>query len=303
MYKIYYDNNNFSLLVDGIFVKENFFSLKNNDCVLITLLPIFKQSLFLPVCAKVMINGGNLVLNIPFIKISENEFYLTPKFCPYIPYTSSGVDLQREFGEHTITVYTDTFTRLVIENQSFFINISLPEKPYKLQEAVLENAVLFYCLCKKHICIIAYDYNDYKILVDKDCDNYVFDEKGISLSVNLNDNQGRIYHAHLFFDGKDYQCDQESFEYTNKHKVNEFLLGYDYLQSLLAGDYDYCKSILTQNCDFNEQNLAKTLEKAQDLLIPTCKINSSKVYVLMENKNLCIDFLTKNGLIDKIIIN
>ena len=301
MYKIFYDNEQFAILLDGEQSSSGMLELEADKNYVLTLLPIYDKTLFLPISSNVKIKNNNLVCNIPHIKIDKTQFYLTPKFAPYIPPSNPHVDIQREFGEHTITVYTDNIPKLLIENASNFISVLLPEYPDKLQEAVLDNGVLFYCLCPHYLCIVLYDYNDYFVLVDKQCDSYEFDENGISLTVTLNDNQGRIYHCHLKFEDKQYICDNDYFEYKSPHTPHEKLVGYDFLQAILADDIDYAQKLLSPNCKNSFEDIQNMLEDMQNILIPKCPINKNCVYITLAEKMATCRFNIQNGLIESVI--
>ncbi len=300
MYKIFYDNNQFVILVDGEQNSSGVIELEVDKMYILTLLPIYDKTLFLPISSSAKYENGNLVCNIPNIKLDINQYYLIPKFAPYLPPSNPQVDMQREFGEHTITVYTDSVPKLLIENKSNFISVILPEYPDKMQEAVLDNGVLFYILCSHYLCVVFYDYDDYSVLIDKECESYEFDNTGISIKINLNDNQGRIYHCHLTFDEKEYIADSEKFEYSNYHTPHEKLLGYDFLQALIAEDYDYCDNLLSPKCSQSIEDLAKLLENADDIILPNCPLKDNCVYVISQDKTTKCHFSVSCGKIEKV---
>lgn len=302
MIKIYYDKDKFIVTVGGV---ENFngvIELPLEKPIPITLFPTFEKTLFIPITAWIFAKADNIICPIPHLKLSNNEFYLTPKFTPYIPPVPPSVDLQREFGEHMLTVYTDSLPRLLIENKYTFINVILPEKPTKLQEAVMDSGILFFCLCPNYLCVVFYDYNDYKLLIDKDCDNYAFDEKGVSFKLNLGDNQGRIYNAHLSFNGTEYICDSDSFEYENLHTPHEKLLGYDFLQAIMAEDTEYAKRLLLQGANIDMQNILTALDGIDEILLPKTFKITNDIYAFCEKGVKKCSFFTQNGFISAINI-
>ncbi len=300
MYKLFYDNSQFVILVDGEQNSNGMIELDSEKVYILTLLPIYDKTLFLPISSVCKIKNNRLVCNISHIKIDINQYYLIPKFAPYMPPSNPEVDMQREFGEHTITVYTDNVPKLLIENKSNFISVVIPEYPEKMQEAVLDNGVLFYILCPHYVCVIFYDYTDYSVLIDKECESYTFDNNGISFKINLNDNQGRIYNCALSFDGKEYVLNHENFEYTNFHTSHEKLLGYDFMQGLLAEDYEYCQNLLSPDCPQTMEDITKLFENFEDIILPTCPFKNSVVYAICGNRPLKCTFLTENGKITKI---
>lgn len=302
MYKIYYDNSQFSILVDGTQSTCGVLELDNEKSYVITLLPLMVTTLFLPISCNVKLKNGSLVCAIPYIKIDNNQFYLTPKFSPYIPFNVPHVDMQREFGEHTITVYTDSIPKLLIENATNFITVTLPEYPEKLQEAVLDKGVLFYCLCKKYLCVVFYDYNDYSVLIDKECDSYTFDENGVTLRIILNDNQGRVYISHLTFKDNEYICDNDYFEYKNPHTPHKNLICYDFMQGLIAEDDEYCKKLLAPSCTHSIEEIEAMFDKLENLIVPNCPIKINCVYAQINGKICTIKFVVKDGFIEKITI-
>ncbi len=301
MFKIYYDNEQFVILVDGMQNSSGIIELDSEKSYVLTLLPIYNKTLFLPISSTIRLKNSSLVCNIPYIKLDKNQFYLTPKFAPYIPPSVPHVDVQREFGEHIITVYTDNIPKLLIENKTNFITIVLPEYPEKLQEAVLDSGVLFYCLCKHYLCVVFYDYNDYSVLIDKECDNYEFDENGVTITINLHDNQGRKYISHLTFKDNEYFCDNDYFEYKTPHTPHEKLLGYDFMQAILAEDFEYCKKLLIPNL-FDESEIKQMFDGLDDLIIPNCPIKNNYVFALINGKIVSIKFITNHGFIEKIIM-
>ena len=115
MYKIFYDNSQFVILVDGTQNTSGMIELDAERNYILTLLPIYDKTLFLPISSTAKIVGGKLICNIPNVKLDINMYYLIPKFAPYIPPSNPQVEMQREFGEHTITVYTDNIPKLLIE--------------------------------------------------------------------------------------------------------------------------------------------------------------------------------------------
>lgn len=300
MFKIYFDNSQFVVLVDGKQISCGVIELQLGKSYILTLLPIFDKTLFLPISSTAECDNGNLVCNIPHIKIDQNQFYLIPKFAPHIPPSTPKVELQREFGEHTITVWTDGVPKLNIENSSNFIMVLLPEYPTKFQEAVLDSGVLFYCLCPHYLCVVFFDYNDYTLLVDKECDSYEFDESGITYEVNLKDNQGRKYTSHISFDGKEYVCDWDKFEYKCRHTPHERLIGYDFLQSLAVGDLDYCKLMMSPSCTQEIEHIATMFEDMQDIIIPACPTKKGCHYIAFSDKIRCCQISLQNGLITSI---
>lgn len=302
MYQIFYDNEQFVILVDGEQNSSGILELDDEKSYILTLLPIYDKTLFLPISSSVRLKNNSLVCTIPHIKLDKKQFFLTPKLAPYIPVTNSHIDMQREFGEHTITIYTDTVPKLLIENLKNFVTVVIPEYPEKLQEAVLDNGILFYCLCKHYICVVFFDYNDYIVLVDKECDSYVFDESGITITISLNDNQGRKYVSHLVFDNKEYICDKEYFEYNSPHIPHDKLLGYDFMQAILAEDYDYCKRLLAPNCTYDEEQLSQMFENLQDIIIPTIPVKNNCIFAYINNKVTSVQFFIQNSLIEKIIL-
>lgn len=302
MFKIYFDNSQFVILVDGKQISSGVVELQLDKCYIITLLPIFDKTLFLPISSAVECTDGCLQCNIPNIKIEHNQFYLIPKFMPHIPPSNPRVDMQREFGEHTITIWTDGVPKLNIENKNNFILVLLPEYPTKLQEAVLDNGVLFYCLCPHYLCVVFFDYNDYFLLVDKECDSYSFDESGITFEIDLKDNQGRKYTSHLSFDGKEYICDWDKFEYRFKHNPHEKLIGYDLLQALMADDIDYCRALLSPNCSQKIEDIISLFEDMQSIITPNCPIYKDCLYVVFSNKICCCHISLQDNLITSITI-
>lgn len=302
MIKIYYDKNKFVAMVGGAENFSGIIELPSEKAIPLTLFPTFEKTLFIPITAWILAKADSLVCPIPHIKLSNNEFYLTPKFTPYIPPISPSVDLQREFGEHMLTVYTDSLPRLLIENKYTFINVILPEKPEKLQEAVMDSGILFFCLCKTYLCVVFYDYTDYKLLIDKDCDSYSFDEQGITFKIKLNDNQGRIYTAHLSFNGSEYVCDSDSFEYENLHTPHEKLLGYDFLQAIIAEDTDYVKRLVLPNSNIDIEDVSKSLEGIEDILLAHAPKTDNEIYAFCEKGVKKCTFFTQNGFISGVNI-
>lgn len=297
MINIYYDKNKFMVMVDGVQNSSGKIEIASGKSVSLIIFPTFEKTLFIPISAWLHTKTDSINCSIPNIKLSNQDFYLTPKFTPYIPPAPPNVAMQREFGEHTITIYTDSLPKMLIENKSTFINVILPEMPDKLQEAVMENGILFYCLCKNYLCVVFYDYNDYKILIDKDCDSYSFDEEGINFSINLHDNQGRIYHAHLAFDGTEYTCDKDSFDYENLHTPHEKLLGFDFLQAIMAEDLDYISRLLAPNAKIDLEQTCTSLDGIEDFLVPSIPTFDSNVFVFCGKAVKKCTFFTQNGLI------
>lgn len=302
MYKIYYDNSQFVVMVDGEQNSDGKIELDTSKTYILTLLPIYDKTLFLPISSTARIKNSNLECSIPHIKIDSNQYYLIPKFAPYLPPHSPRVDMQREFGEHTITVYTDNVPKLLIENKSNFISVILPDFPKKMQEAVLDDGILFYCLCDKYLCVVFYDYNDYTVLIDKECESYTFDESGINFRIELNDNQGRVYSCHLTFDGKEYVPDSESFEYLTPHIPHKKLIGYDFLQAIMADDIEYAKKWLSPNCPKPVEEIAELFENCSDIIIPNCPITKNNIFVLSGGNIKKCHFSVSNGMIENIQI-
>lgn len=303
MFKIFFDSSQFVILVDGKQVSCGVTELSLDKSYVITLLPIFDKTLFLPISSVTECKEGKLLCNIPHIKIDDNQFYLTPKFAPHIPPCTPKVHLQREFGEHTITVWTDGVPKLNIENNNHFIVVVLPEFPTAMQEAVLDSGVLFYCLCPHYLCIVRFDYNDYILLVDKECDSYDIVEGGITLEVSLKDNQGRRYIAHLSYNGEEYVCDWDKFEYTRKHTPHPNLIGYDFLQALAADDLDYCKNLLSPTCVQDITQISNMFEDMKDIIIPNCKIKENCCYVSFNNCTRLAEITLQNNLIESIYLH
>lgn len=302
MYKIFYDNSQFVVMVDGDQNSDGKIELDNSKTYILTLLPIYDKTLFLPISSTAKINNNNLECSIPHIKIDTNQYYLIPKFAPYLPPHSPRVDMQREFGEHTITVYTDNVPKMLIENKSNFISVILPEFPKKMQEAVLDGGILFYCLCDKYLCVILYDYSDYSILIDKECDSYSFDENGINFTIALNDNQGRVYSCHLMFDGKEYVSDNEKFEYLTPHTPHKRLVGYDFLQAIIADDIDYARNKLSSNCPKTIEEIAESLQNCNDIIIPNCPISNDNIFIVLDGKIKKCHFSIRNDLVENLQI-
>ncbi len=300
MYKIYYDREQFSVLIDGVQNSSGILDLEREKSYILTLLPIYDKTLFVPISSVAKLNNNKLICSIPHIKLDKDQYYLMPKFAPYLPPHSPHVDIQREFGDHTITVYTDNLPKLLIENKSNFISVTLPCIPDKLQEAVLDNGVLFYCLAPNYLCVIFYDYNDYSVLIDKECESYTFDENGIEISVHLNDNQGRIYTSHLSFNEKEYICDKEQFDYSNYHTPNEKLVGYDFLQGLMAEDFNYCEKMLSSSCNTTLEDISKKLENMEELIIPNCPIKNNSIFIKTADDIVKCSFKIKSGMIEAI---
>lgn len=297
MYKIFYDNSQFVILVDGTQNTSGMIELDAERNYILTLLPIYDKTLFLPISSTAKIVGGKLICNIPNVKLDINMYYLIPKFAPYIPPSNPQVEMQREFGEHIITIYTDNIPKLLIENSSNFISVPIPEYPEKMQEAVLDSGVLFYILCPHYLCVVFYDYNDYSVLIDKECESYTFDDNGISFKISLADNQGRVYNCHLTFDGKEYTADNEYFDYTNKHHCHEKLIAYDFLQAILAEDYDYCKELLSPTCPQSIDDFMQMFEDLTDIIIPNCPINDNYMFlVFKDNVKKCTYSIKENKL-------
>lgn len=300
MIKIFYDNEQFVVLVDGEQNSKGIIELDPEKTYVLTLLPIYDKTLFLPISSTAKIKNDNLICSVPYIKIDTNQYFFTPNFAPYLPPVTPHVDIQREFGEHTITIYTDNLPKLIVENKSHFITVLIGGYPEKIQEAVLDNGVLFYCLCKKYLCVIFYDYNDYTLLIDKECDSYEFDDSGVTIKVKLNDNQGRVYTSHLTFDGKDYVCDKENFEYLSPHTPHEKLLGYDFLQAVLAEDYEYCKQLLSPTCPLSIEQIEKMFENATDIIIPNIFLKPGVYYLATKTKPITCKLTFEGNLVSNI---
>lgn len=301
MYKIFYDNNQFVILVDGVQNSSGELLLEHDKLYVLTLLPIYEGSLFLPISATAKMTDGELCCTISHVKLEENQYYLLPKFAPYLHSGNPRVEIQREFGEHTITVFTDKLPKLLIENKTNFCTVTLPEYPEKLQEAVLDSGVLFYALCPHYLCVIMYDYNDYNVLIDTECDSYTFTEDGIDYVTHLHDNQGRIYKCSLTFDGKQYVPTTQKFEYSNAHETHADLIPFDFAEACLAEDFDYCANLLSPNCSQSMDDIAKIFEEACDLVLPNCPLPKNTVLLKLAGGKLAkCKFLLKYGLISGI---
>ena len=179
------------------------------------------------------------------MKINHDEHLLTPKFVPAITPKAPEVLLQRNYGEHNITVYLDIATYLLIENELTFDRILLPECPRVIECIDTPEGVLFTAVCNTAVCVILYDYSDYHIILDMTADEIDFDESGITIKKNLSDSQGRVTIEHLHYANSAYISDGVSIEYTNRHKFSKDIIAYEFVESVLAYDYDFADKLLS----------------------------------------------------------
>lgn len=287
MIKVFY-NDNTMILLDGIAQKDNPFDINDYIRHSIMCLPLCSEVLCYPICGYITVSPPyNVITNIDYIRVNNYTIELNPIFKSVGTISSPDVLKQYSFEEHTATVYTDSEIHLLIECETHFINLILPQVPYEVKTLELGDAFLFVALCEMSIHITHFNGVDYNCVLDKKCNSYEFDSKGVSCVTELNDNVGRRLIEHYSFDGYCYLRDNVKYEYTNSHTVIDELIPYDFIDAILSDDSDYAQNLLASDISSNLKGIKAFFGKIMSVYRNIdCDIEHNEINVLTMEENV-----------------
>lgn len=283
MIKLYYNDYEYLLEVDGIRCTGGMVELPTSHEYTLSLCPYTDGVSWVPITAKLHINDTcDITSDLTTAKIGDDEWLLLPNFVPAVISRGAEVLLQRTYDEHTVTVYSDIVTHLLVENQHCFESVIIPECPRVVERIITREGLLFTAVSDSYIVVILYDYIDYKIILDTVADKVDFDENGLTITTHLHDSQGRIISEHLHYNGGTYESDGIVIEYSNHHKPACELIAYDYIESILARDYDYADKML--NIERMTSSVVREFIGDYDTLIIANKCINPTDNILLKNR-------------------
>lgn len=284
MIKLYYNDYEYLLEVDGIRCTGGMIELPTSHEYTLSLCPYADGMSWIPITAKLYVNDTcDITSGVTTAKVSDDEWILLPNFIPAVFSRGAEVLLQRTYDEHTVTVYSDIVTHLLVENQHCFESVIIPECPRIIEQIITQEGILFTAVSDSSIVVIMYDYNDYKVILDTVADTVEFDENGLTITTHLLDSQGRIIREHLHYNGGKYESDGLTIDYSNHHKPPTELTAYDYIESILARDYDYADKILNI-ADMTSSLVREFIGDYNTLIIANKSINTNDNILLSNQK-------------------
>ena len=283
MIKLYYNDYEYLLEVDGVRCTGGMVEILTSRDYTLSLCPYADGMSWIPITARLHVSSTcEITSGVTTAKIGDDEFILLPSFVPAVISRGAEVLLQRNYDEHTVTVYSDIVTHLIVENQHSYESVIIPECPRVIERIHAPEGYLFTAVSDSAIIVIMYDYNDYKIILDRVADKVDFDENGITITTNICDSQGRIVSEHLHYENGNYQSDGLTIEYSNSHKSPPELIAYDYIESVLASDYEYADKLL--NIADMTSIIVREFIGEYDTLIIANKIVNTNDTILLTNR-------------------
>jgi len=304
MTNIYYDDNTYLVMLNGIECRGNTLTLSDNSSNTCIILPYSEHVAWVPTSGKLHVSArGELDSGIPNCKIGDREYVLLPKLIPAIIPCAPTVNYQGDYNGHMITIYTDTVTHMLVENENNFINTIIPIIPQKLEKIDVGDGLLFVAISDGHCHIVLYDYVDYKLLIDRDVDTVEFDESGILLSRNMRDNQGRIITEHVHYENGEYVSDYVNIDRANNHTVTSELVAYDLMESVLSGDYEYADKLLAIEGEMTAATVHEFVGMDCCCYVISKPIYNENIVYVIDNNNTIksYEIIIKDGMVVDIL--
>ncbi len=282
MIQLYYNNNEYLLEIDGERVLGGVATLQTCKEYTLFLCPFTDGVSWIPRAAKLNVTAsGELQSSLLTCKVNSNEYMLLPLFVPAIIPSPPEVLIRRSFDEHTVTIYHDSVTHFLIENADSFETVILPETPNIVEQISTSEGVLFIACGDRSVAVVLFDYIDYHIILDIHADEVVISETGINIVRNLCDSQGRVVHEQLQYNDGKYLTESKTYEYKNAHKPNIDLIAYDFIESVVAGDFDYSDKVLNIP-DMDSKTVYDFLEEFNSLVIANKPIHAGDRIILSD---------------------
>lgn len=305
MVKLFFNASNMHAIINNEEIEENCIILNNMGEYSLQLYPCSTHLILQPIYTTLRVGINNeLITALDTIHYSPNEYFILPRFLPYLTHTPLEIINQNEYEEHRITIYSDNLTHVCIENDTNYIDILLPTPPSQSFQEKINNGILFIFSAENYLNIILYDYTDYYNILEKLCDSYEFTENGIIFHTELHDNQGRNIDEEYSYEENTYNLISETFMYNNKHLCADEIMPIDFVQAVLNKDYIYAYNLL-ENTDLSMENMINMFgENGQLVNISTC-INDGYVAIITtingEINYLRFKFVIEKGKITEII--
>ncbi len=260
MTKLYFDNPQGVILIDGVKCNETYAYANGNFCLQYA---PFDDS-YLPIILAV---NGKCKLRDDVIFIRHGKDYIV-RFCPKKKYCNkqSQVYIQKVLEPkgataHCLTCHIDDVCKISVETQNELITLITPCKVSDVKFscisissgqllsifAELENG-------KKYMGILHYK-DDYTLLLDICCDEIIAEEDGLRVCDYLRDTLNRKCVRKLSFCGDCFAEQSRHFENYCNHLYIDEILPYALLESVCYGDDDCAKDCLCSSlrgCDLKE---------------------------------------------------
>ncbi|MDE5756355.1 MAG: hypothetical protein K2I23_04625 [Clostridia bacterium] len=261
MTKLYFDNPQGVILIDGVKCNGNIANADGSFCIQYT--PYDDD--YLPIICAV--NGkGKLRDDVIFIRHGKD--YIV-RFCPQKRpcQRQSQIYIQKVLEpngggtSHCLTCHIDEVCKISVETQSELITLNTPCKvaDVKFSCIPISSGQLLTIFAnlengKKYACVLHYK-DDYTLLLDLCCDDIVAEEDGLRVRDCLCDTLGRSCIRKLSFCGDCFAEQSRHFENHCAHFYIDEIIPYALVESVCYGDNDCAADCLCpamRGCNLKE---------------------------------------------------
>lgn len=313
MGKLYLEGNG---IIKHNGIPATFYDFKDNEEIMLEFQPFASKNLkLIPYAVSVAIEEGDLNIDSDLITSVKWQDDYEIRFKPLVidsyepPSSLAQNAVYTPNGDITVTVIKDSKTRVLIEAPGVFhIHTTI--------ETVTEPEIKMNLLGDKAIVAITGNYNKMnyllimmiadtcKILYEDIADKITFNQNNIKLSKNLMDMCGRTINLTLSYNGTHYAEIARSYECTYKHKYNDRLIPYAFLEALMAGDIADAKTYLDKNLDI--EALKEFFGKITEISEPKYNLmNEDRIAIIAGSGNKfkahIYEFVIENELITNVI--
>ncbi len=260
MTKLYFDNSQGMILVDGTVCREKTTVVDNSFCI--QYIPF--DSNFLPIYCAVR-GKASLYEDILFIRHGKD--YIV-RFCPRKKpiHCQSALYMQKilepnNSTAHCLTCHIEDGYKMSVETQNELITLETPCKVNDVKFSCIPiSSGQLICVfaqlenCKQYIAVLHYK-DDYTLLLDICCDEVFVEEDGLRVCDYLRDSLNRKCIRKLSFCGDCFAEQSRHFENVCSHNYIDEILPYVLLESACYGDVDCARNCLCpalKNCDIHE---------------------------------------------------
>lgn len=252
MVNIFFDNTEFTLLLDGTNIATPPFSIDEGTNHTILLIPALKKFMLMPLCSSLKVSGKTIFCSelISVFKLSNNDYLILPEFATAL--IAPQVIKQENYVAHLATFYNNGNNCLLIENSTEFYFQTLPYNDCEIKYQNFNGYEFFIVTNNNYLLIICYDYDYRKVLEAENCSRIEFTEDGILIEEKRNDMLLRNITNKYSFDSLNYNIISTNVEYLLPHQYIDEMIPCLFVEGLIAKDFSYASGLLSS--DFNDIN-------------------------------------------------